>query len=195
MSLVPSEILNYEIWRLISSPFFHTSFIHLAFNLIMIIQVCPYIEKHIGTYWFWIHLFLFCILSGFYYSGFVILLSLMNLFDLYYIPLLGFSSVILSFSSLNANLSQKSELYLFKFIKIKPKYVPYVLFLFYLAILPNPSVLSLVFGIFSGYSHFFFAEKKLQRLWRSSSNKQSKQNKGERIIRSIDEQYMYQQKQ
>ena len=170
-ALVPYEISKFEIWRLFTAPFFHTTTIHLIINLLFIFQVCPYIEKHIGSFWLWMHIFLFCFISGILYSIFVIILSVTNSFHLYYVPLLGFTSIELGLSILISQLSHRNEISFLGFFDISPKFLPFLMFVFFLILLNNASFLGPFCGIISGYLHFLLSEKKLIHLWTENSPK------------------------
>jgi rhomboid protease GluP len=57
----PDTITNGQWWRLLTSMFLHIGIVHLAFNMIVLLQIGPFVERLVGNVGFLIVYFV----SGF----------------------------------------------------------------------------------------------------------------------------------
>jgi len=125
-SLLPMYDLNdsnlFYPWQLITYQFLHAGFIHIAFNMLVLLSFGPLVEDVYGVKRFWIYYLMCGVASGVLHSMMV---------DSGNIPLVGTSGsiwgVLMMFTLLNPN----QKLYFFLIpIGIKAKYLIAIMFLF-----------------------------------------------------------------
>ncbi len=125
-SLLPMYDINdsnqFYPWQLITYQFLHAGFIHVAFNMLVLLSFGPLVENVYGSKRFWIYYLLCGVASGVLHS------FMMNSGN---IPLVGASGsiwgVLMMFTLLNPN----EKLYFFFIpVGIRAKYLVAIMFLF-----------------------------------------------------------------
>ena len=147
-----------QYYRLITHHFFHAGVVHILFNMIVFFQLCPQIEKRIGS----LYTFIYLLNSIFTVSlTYMIIIKISNLFlviinsstNLDSYCSVGFSAIIFDLLYFNYNFTNEianRNSVVFGIALMKNKYLP----LFYLVAMqllnPDASFVGHLSGIISG---------------------------------------------
>ena len=169
-ALIPYEIEIKNFWKLATAPFIHTSLLHLLLNIAFIWQRFSHVERRAGRFFLLFHIILFIILNGLLYCIIIIMFSYAGEFSLFYKPIMGFTSEIITMSVLEAHLSQQPYSSILGIIHIPTKYLPIAISLTYHIALDNASTLSHACALSIGYVYWMLFSKFLKKRW---GNKQA----------------------
>lgn len=102
-SLIPSRVVHGQIWRLFTSAFFYTSFIHFLADAMSFGQIGATLERTMGTLLFLFHVGVFIILNSLAFVAASFLLSCVGLSGAYNGRWTTFTSTILSLIIIERN--------------------------------------------------------------------------------------------
>lgn len=111
MALYPFKSDNFHFYQLITHLFTHANFLHILFNMLVLLSFGPQVEKSLSTKQF----------TYFYLITGLIAASLQMLFTTN--PLVGASGAIYGLFIYFVLLNPNSDLYIFGLIRVKAKYL------------------------------------------------------------------------
>lgn len=169
--LYPARIVSrFEIYRLVTFPYFHAGFIHILFNMIAWIYLGKEFERMMGTLGAaYSILVLFVPLSAILHCTAAFLLDALAGTRFRYECAIGISGVLFSILVFNLQMSGTTSVSFFGMINIPSRWYPWILALLLQLISSRLSLLGHLSGIVLGYalaygwlSNFSPSEFKLQ---------------------------------
>ncbi|KAI9298194.1 hypothetical protein K502DRAFT_362626 [Neoconidiobolus thromboides FSU 785] len=151
-SLNPDAITRrYEVWRLLTYPFFHLSFFHILFNLFAVIPLSSNFERRVGTVQYLIYLIpAFILIPSTVYT----LLSLIPMSFFASLPsTIGSSGLFFTLSVWKS--TEYPESSFCGLCNIHPQMYPLLLLLVISLIFPSASFLGHFLGLWVGYLYVY----------------------------------------
>ena len=179
LALIPYEIQNENFIGLFSSPFVHTSFVHLILDVCFIWQRFSLVEKRAGPLFLSFHVIVLGFLIEIVYCFIVILFTFAGEYSLYYRPIMGISSIIIAINVIEIHLSSQPISSLLGIIHIPTKYMPFAISITFHIILDNTSTLSHLCALSVGYIYWLLFGKSLRKRWGHKQNNISAAKKDE----------------
>jgi membrane associated rhomboid family serine protease len=142
-----------------TSAFLHANMMHIAFNMVTLVQAGPSLERMLGTTRYLCLIVCFVMVLGvLYYS-----ISLIGLFAFGYDQFfnecaIGFSGVLFSLMTIESLLSSSDRLLSLPFgVQVPSRWYPWALLIFCQFIMPGVSLIGHMVGIFGAYLYMIGA--------------------------------------
>lgn len=172
-AMIPSKILKFQIWRLLTYHFFNTSIVHLLICVAIFFHIGNDLENKVGHFGFVIHLFILSILIGACYTVGALLTISIDSFKTFNYPIFGTFSLSMAISAIDVYITDHRYKSVFGIIHVPTKLYPLVMLCLYHIALPEACYLSsfagLLVGILYAITYFQPPPKKSDRM----SNKPS----------------------
>jgi len=150
ITISPKLVMDGEVWRIITAPFFHGDILHIAMNMLTFTQLGVTFERTVGTCSFFYHVFIFAILSNILYiliAGFMYIGGRLNEWTG---SAIGFSGVLFCLMVIDNAASGGSERSVFGLFLVPTEYYPWVMLVLTSLILPHVSLLGHASGLIIG---------------------------------------------
>jgi len=154
VSLLPLLIVppHLQIYRLLSSSFYHASFFHILFNMLALFSLGSSLENRIGTVRFLSLSFVVAVVASvFYVAVCALFFTLFNDQTWMLYSAVGYSGVLFAYASIESLLPQAAPTRSFYgLFNVPTKYYPLLLILMLQILMPNVSFLGHVSGLVVG---------------------------------------------
>ena len=177
LALIPYEIEVNNFVGLFTSPFFHTSFLHLFLDIAFIWQRFSLVERRAGRLFLVFHMIIFSLTTGFLYCSIIILFSYAGEFSLFYKPIMGFTSIIIAMSVVEIHLSSQQYASILGLVHVPLKYLPFAISITFHIALGNTSTLSHLCALSIGYIYWILFGRQLKKRWGHQMIKDAQKNK------------------
>ena len=163
IALIPSKVQKLELWRIFISPFFHTNIVHLALNVIVLLQIGVNLENNLGHFGFLLHTTILIILCGAFYTFAALLTTLFDFFKTFNSPIIGMSSIVLALSGIDVYITEQKYRSMFYIFHVPVRIYPFCVATAFLIALPDCSVLSLACGLLIGNIYSWLQFKRVPK--------------------------------
>lgn len=139
-----------QVWRLLSSAFFHVGILHILFNMVSHLSLGSSLELRLGTFRFLCATLTLLLSSSSIYVAVCLAISKMSPYWLSYSSV-GYSGVLFSYASIETFLPASSPTRsVFGLFSVPTKWYPWILMIVLQIMLPGVSFLGHLTGILSG---------------------------------------------
>jgi len=144
-----------NVYRFITSPFFHGGILHILLNMMAYQPLGVYLENSVGTLQYFILIIYFCIGTNAIHFTMAYGLSMVDMRQYMYQCSIGFSGVLFALLVIECVQRDLGSRSIFGMFSVSSKLYPWILLIILQLIMPNISFLGHLAGIVTGYLYIY----------------------------------------
>ncbi len=148
-----------QFYRIFTSAFLHANIMHIAFNMVTLVQAGPSLERMLGTVRYLCLIVCFvAVLGALYYSISLIGLFVFGFDRFFNECAIGFSGVLFALMTIESLLASSDRLLSLPFgVQVPSRWYPWALLVFCQFIMPGVSLIGHMVGILGAYLYMIGA--------------------------------------
>lgn len=153
ITIIPSQVIKGQVWRLFTSSLFHADIMHLFMNMVMFFQLGASLENTVGTLSLFYHIFVFGILTNLLYIFIAWFMKVSGDSSQYQGSALGFSGILFSLLVIDSVTSEERKRSVLGVFLVDSKFYPIIMLLVNQLLMPQASLLGHASGLIIGYAY------------------------------------------
>eukprot|EP00899_Mesostigma_viride_P023572 jgi/Mesvir1/439/Mv11318-RA.2 len=147
-------VRDWQVYRVLTSPFFHAGVLHLAFNMLAFVPMSSSLERAAGSVRTAHMMLLFATLAGLLHALVVYLLASVTGHPGWAAECaVGFSGIIFALLVVDTAMSGVSHRSIFGFFQVPAKWYPWALLVFFQLLVPRASAMGHLAGLLLGEAY------------------------------------------